>query len=247
MDELRIKTEMRSAQEQGSKASGRLRRAGLIPGAVNRIEGGTSLIKFNAHDFGVMLKHHSSEHVLVSLELEGKVVPTLMREVQHNVMTGAPIHVDFGEVSLTKKIRVTIPIRLLGEPEGVKLGGCVLQQTLRVVEVDCLPTDIIEHFDVDVSALKLAQTLFVRDLKMGDKYTIITPKDISLAGVVAIEEEAAPVAVDGATPTTPETIAKGKKDEEGAAPAAGAKAAPGAKAASGAKAAPAAKPAAGKK
>jgi large subunit ribosomal protein L25 len=187
-----------------------------------------------------MLKHHTSEHVLVSLDLDGKVVPALMREVQHNVMTGAPIHVDFGEVSLTKKIRVSIPIRLFGEPEGVKLGGGVLQQMLRAVDVDCLPTDIIEHFDVDVSALKLAQTLFVRDLKMGDKYTVITPKDIPLAGVVAIEEEAAPVAVEGATPAAPEVVAKGKKEEEGAAPAAGAaKAAPGAKAA-----APAAKAAA---
>lgn len=240
MDELKIKAELRAAQEQGSKASGRLRRAGMLPAAVNRIEGGTTLVKFNAHDFGIMLKHHTSEHVLVYLDLEGQVVPALMREVQHNVMTGVPIHVDFGEVSLTKKIRVSIPIRLFGEPEGVKLGGGVLQQMLRAVDVDCLPTDIIEHFDVDTSALKLAQTLFVRDLKMGDKYTITTPKDIPLAGVVAVEAEAAPVAVEGATAVAPDVVAKGKKEEEGAAPAAGAKAAPGAKAATAAKA-PAAK------
>jgi len=238
MEELRLKTELRGAQEQGSKASGRLRRSGLVPAAVNRIEGGTTLIKFNAHEFELMLKHHTSEHVLVSLDLEGKAVHSLMREVQHHVMTGKPIHVDFGEISLTKKIRVSIPIRVFGEPEGVKLGGGVLQQTLRAVDVDCLPTDILEHFDVDVSALKVAQTLFVRDLNMGDKYTVMTPKDISFAGVVAIEEEAAPVAVEGVTSTTPEVVTKGKKDEEGAAPAAGA---------SGAKAAPAAKAAAAKK
>lgn len=239
MDELKIKTELRGAQEQGSKAAGRLRRSGLIPAAVNRIEGGTTLIKFDAHAFEMMLKHHTSEHVLVSLELDGKVLPALMREVQHNVMTGKPIHVDFGEVSLSKKIRVSIPIRVFGEPEGVKLGGGVLQQTLRAVEVDCLPTDIIEHFDVDVSALKLAQTLFVRDLAMGEKYTIMTPKDIPFAGVVAIKEEAAPVAAEGAAPATPEVVAKGKKEEEGAAPAAGAAgakaAAPAAKAAAPAK------------
>lgn len=236
MEELRLKTEMRGAHEQGSKASGRLRRSGLIPAAVNRIEGGTTLLKFNAHAFEMMLKHHTSEHVLVYLDLDGTILPALMREVQHNVMTSKPIHVDFGEVSLTKKIRVSIPIRLFGEPEGVKVGGGVLQQTLRAVEVDCLPTDIIEHFDVDVSALKLAQTLFVRDLTMGDKYTVMTPKDISFAGVVAVQEEAAPVVAEGVTAVTPEVVTKGKKEEDGAAPAAGA----GAKAAP-AKAAPAAK------
>ena len=235
MEQLELKTELRGATEQGSKASGRLRRSGLIPAAVNRIEGGTTLIKFDAHAFEMMLKHHTSEHVLVYLDMDGKVVPALMREVQHNVMTSKPIHVDFGEVSLTKKIRVSIPIRVLGEPEGVKLGGGVLQQTLRAIDVECLPTDIIEHFDVDVTPLKLAQTLFVRDLAMGDKYTIMTPKDIPFAGVVAIKEEAVAVVAESTTPTTPEVVTKGKKEEEGAAPAAGA---------SGAKAAPAAKAAA---
>ena len=244
MEQLKLKTEMRGATEQGSKASGRLRRSGLVPAAVNRIEGGTTLIKFNAHEFEMMLKHHTSEHVLVSLDLDGTLVPALMREVQHNVMTGKPIHVDFGEVSLTKKIRVSIPVHVFGEPEGVKLGGGVLQQTLRAVDVECLPTDILEHFDVDVSVLKVGQTLFVRDLMMGDKYTVMTPKDIPFAGVVAIQEEAAPVAAEGATAATPDVVTKGKKEEEGAAPAAGAS---GAKGAPAAKAAPAAKGASAKK
>jgi large subunit ribosomal protein L25 len=227
MEEIRIKAELREAHELGSKAAGRLRRAGLIPAAVNRIEGGTTLIKFNAHDFIMTLKHHTSEQMLVSLELDGQVLPTLMREVQRHVITGAPIHVDFGEISLTRKIRVSIPIRLLGEPEGVRLGGGVLQHTLRAVEVECLPTDIIDCFDVDVSTLKLAQTLFVRDLTMGDKYTLITPKDIPFAGVVAVEDEAASApAEDSATPATPEVVTKGKKEEEGAASAADEKAAP---------------------
>lgn len=228
-EQIRMKAELRA--EQGSSAAGRLRRAGSVPAAVNRIEGGTTLVKFDAHDFKAMLRHHASEQMLVTLELDGKDIPALMREVQYDVVTGAPIHVDFGEVSLTKKIRVSIPVHLLGEPEGVKVEGGILQQQIRTVDVDCLPMDIIEHFDVDISALKLDQTLFVRDLKLGDKYTLVTGRDVAVATVAAPEEEAAATPAEGAaaaTPATPEVIAKGKKEEgaEGAA----ASAAPAAKA-----------------
>jgi len=236
---MKIKAEPR--QEQGSSATGRLRRAGALPAAVNRIEGGTTLVKLDAHDFKIMMRNHISEHVLVTLDMDGKEVPTLMREVQYDVMTGAPIHVDFGEISLTKKIRVTIPLNLLGEPEGVKLDGGILQHNLRTIVVDCLPTDIVEHFDVDVAALKLNQSIFVHDLKLGDKFTVITGKTVPVATVVeAAEEEvvAAPAAAEGAEAATgeaaaasgPEVIAKGKKEEgegeAGAAPAAGAAKAP---------------------
>jgi len=226
---IKIKAELRA--EQGSCAAGRLRRAGTIPAAVNRIEGGTTLVKFDAHAFKTMLRHHTSDHVLVTLELEGKDVPALMREVQYNVITGAPIHVDFGEISLTKKLRISIPLRLLGEPEGVKLDGGILQQNLRTIEVDCLPTEIVESFDVDVSALKLSQSLFVRDLKLEARFAVITGKDVPVATVVeaaAEEVVAAPAEGEAAAAdaaATPEVIAKGKKEEAdaaAAAPAAGA-------------------------
>ena len=226
-EEIKIIAEVRVCSEQGSRASGRLRRAGLIPGAVNRIEGGTTLVKFNAHAYNLAMRRHASEHVLVSLELDGKAVPALIREVQHDVLTGAPIHVDFGEISLTKKIRTTIPIHLTGEPEGVRLNSGVLEHTLRAVEVDCLPTDIVERFDVDVSAMKLAQTLFVRDLQLGDAYTVVTLKDLPVASVVNVAAEEVTATAEGEA--TPEVIAKGKKEEAGAA--APAKGAPAAKAA----------------
>ena len=225
-EEIRMKAELR--MEQGSGAVGRLRRAGSVPAAVNRIGGGTTLAKIDAHAFKTMLRHHASEQMLVTLELDGKDVPALMREVQYDVITGYPIHADFGEVSLTKKIRVQIPVRLVGEAEGVKVEGGILQQMIRTVDVDCLPMDIIEHFDVDISSLKLNQSLFVRDLKMGDAYTIITGKDVAVATVAKPEEEVAAAVVEEAVPTTPEVIIKGKKEE--AAAAEGAAAAPAAKA-----------------
>lgn len=214
-EEIKLKAEVRADSEQGSRASGRLRRAGLIPAAVNRIGGGTTLVKFNAHAYAMAMRAHASEHVLVTIELDGKAIPALIREVQHDVLTGAPIHVDFGEISLTKRIRVAIPLHLAGEPEGVKMGGGVLEQMLRMVEVDCLPPDIVERFDVDVSGLKLAQTLFVRDLQLGDRYAVATVRDLPVASVVSVVAEEAAAAEAAAA--TPEVIAKGKKEEAGSA------------------------------
>jgi large subunit ribosomal protein L25 len=215
-EQIRLKAEARA--EQGSAAAGRLRRAGSLPAAVNRIGGDTTLVKLDTHAFTLMLRHHASEHMLVTLELDGQEIPALLREIQHDVITGKPIHADFGEISLSKKIRISIPLRLTGDPEGVKIGGGVLAQMLRTVEVECLPTEIVEGFDVDVSGVKLGQSLFVNDLKLGDAYAVITSKTLVVANVAAPEEEAAATpAAEGAAPAAPEVIAKGKKEEEGAA------------------------------
>jgi len=220
-DQIMLKAEART--EQGSGAVRRLRRAGFVPAALNCIEGGTKLLKLDAHAFGTMLRHHTSDHLLVNVSYDGRVVPALLREVQHDVLDGSAVHADFGEVSLTKKIRITIGLRLTGEPEGVRTEGGILQQTLRQIEVECLPTDMVESFMVDVSALKLGQSLAVRDLKLGDLFTVITGKDVSVATVVEMAAEevvaaAEPVAGEAAA-AEPAVIAKGKKEEgeEGAA------------------------------
>jgi len=224
--ENKIKAEQR--QEQGSGAVRRLRRKGLVPAAMNRISGGSTLMQLNAHEFENMLRRHSSNQLLVTIELDGQELPALLREVQTDVMTGHAIHADFGEISLTSKLRVPIGLRLTGEPEGVKNEGGILEQTLRQVEVECLPADMVEFFSVDVSALKLGQSLAVRDLKLGDKYTLITHGGVSVATIVAMAEEEVveeAVPAEGAVASgEPEVITKGKKEEgeEGeAAPAAG--------------------------
>ena len=195
MDQIRIKAEPRT--EQGTGAVRRLRRTGMIPGSVMKMKkGGTELIKLPAHDFMMAMRGRSGKQLLVTLDMNGTDVPALMREMQNDVLAGTPIHVDFSEVSLSEKVRVTVPVFLTGEPTGVKLGGGVLEQVLRTIDVDCLPTDIAEKFDVDVSSLGLDQTMFVRDLKLGDKYTVVTRGEFALAVVKAPDD--APVAAAGA-------------------------------------------------
>lgn len=214
MDQIKIKASTRT--EQGTAAVRRLRRDGMIPASVMSMnKGGTKLIKFDAHEFRMAMRGRSGKQLLVTLDLDGQDVPALLREMQNDVLAGTPIHVDFSEVSLTQKVRVTVPLFLVGEATGVKLGGGVLEQVLRTVEVECLPTDIVEKFEVDVSSLGLDQTLFVRDLKLGDKQTLVTRGEYAVAVVKAPEGDA--TATPGAAPAeekAPEVIKKGKEEAD---------------------------------
>jgi large subunit ribosomal protein L25 len=157
------------------------------------------------------MRGRSGKQLLVTLDIDGRDVPALMREVQNDVIAGTPIHADFSEVSLSQKVRVVVPIRLVGEAVGVKIGGGVLQQTLRSVEVECLPTDIAEKFDIDVSNLGVDQTFFVRDLQLGDKFTVVTRGELALAVVKASDD-------DGkggkGGEKSPDVIKKGKEEKK---------------------------------
>ena len=213
MDQIKIKAEART--EQGTGAVRRLRRSGMIPGSVMKMKkGGTELIKLPEHDFMMAMRGRTGKQVLVTLDMNGTEVPALLRELQNDVLKGTPIHVDFSEVSLSEKVRITVPLYLVGEAKGVKIGGGVLEQTLRTVDIDVLPTDIPEKFDVDVSALDLDQTLFVRDLKLDPKYTVVTRGELALAVVEAPDDAPAAGApgAAGAEAATPEVIKKGKEE-----------------------------------
>jgi large subunit ribosomal protein L25 len=186
MEQIKFKASERV--EVGSAAVRRLRRAGMLPGSVMRMnKGGTLLVKMDTHEFMMAVRGRSSKQMLVTLEMDGKDVPALMREKQNDVLSGMPIHVDFSEVSLTEKVRVVVPVVLTGEPVGIKIGGGVLAQVLRNVEVECLPTDIVEKFTVDISKIGLDETLFVRDLQLGDKYSLVTRGEYAVAVVKAPE------------------------------------------------------------
>ena len=218
MDQIKIKAEPRT--EQGTGAVRRLRRTGMIPGSVMKMKkGGTELVKLPEHDFMMAMRGRTGKQVLVTLDMDGREVPALLREMQNDVLKGTPIHVDFSEVSLTEKVRITVPLYLVGEAKGVKIGGGVLEQTLRTVDIDVLPGDIPEKFDVDVSALDLDQTLFVRDLNLGEKYTMLTRGEVPVAVVKAPDDVpgAASGAAAAAAQAAPEVIKKGKEETAGAA------------------------------
>ncbi len=212
----------------GSSASRRLRSKGWFPGVVYGAGKSGQSVQVNEHEFRKSLHGHSSEHVLLDLDIEGQdTIKVLLQEVQHNSLTGQITHADFHEISMTEKLRVEVRIELTGVPSGVSQQGGVLEHLLREVEIECLPGDLMEVIKVDVSGLKLGENLPVSAIQLdASKYAIITDGDLAVAMVAMpkVEEEAKPAAEAAAAggAAEPEVI-KEKKAEEGA-PAAGDKA-----------------------
>ncbi|HUB31192.1 MAG TPA: 50S ribosomal protein L25 [Terracidiphilus sp.] len=139
------------------------------------------------------------------------------------------IHIDLKRIALDKLLQVSVRVKLLGTPVGVKTEGGILDQVMREVEIECLPTDIPSHIDVDVSNLAMHGVLRVSDLPHSDKIKYLDAEDATVAHVVAIKEEVAPAAEGEAAaagteaaPTEPEVAKKGKTEAEPAAGAAGA-------------------------
>lgn len=213
-----VKLVAQSRDVKGSAAVGRLRRSGLIPAIIYGSGKEARLIQLNAHDFEQTLRGHMGEHMVMDLEVgKDEALKVLLKEVQHDPVSHKIIHADFNEISMTRKLRVEIPIRLQGEPVGVTQQGGVIEQILRQVEVECLPTDILEQIEMDVSGLHVGESLTVANIQLDPaKFTILSAKELALAAVAAPKVEEEPVAeaaVEGA-PGEPEVITE-KKPEEG--------------------------------
>jgi large subunit ribosomal protein L25 len=167
-----------------------------------------------------ILHSESGANTLINLKVDGLETRVMMREYQLDPVTHSLLHADFYQLAMDKVMVVTVPIALQGEPAGVKQQGGLLDFVTREIEVECLPTDIPERIDVDVSGLMLHQSIRLRDLAVNPKWKAVTEGDTMLAHVILpkAEEEPAPAA-DAAAPTAaapaePEVIKKGKTDEK---------------------------------
>ena len=143
----------------------------------------------------------------------------MVKEYQLDPITHHLLHADFYQLAMDKAITVTVPIEVKGEPKGVKLQGGLLDFVTRDIQVQCLPTDIPEHIEVDVSELMLHESIRVRDLPVNPKWKSVTEGDTMLVHVVMpkAEESATAAAADAAAPAAaaePEVIKKGKTDEK---------------------------------
>jgi large subunit ribosomal protein L25 len=155
----------------------------------------------------------------------------LVREYQLDPITHELLHADFYRVAMDKLLRVQVTVVPQGEPKGVKQQGGVLDIVHRQIEIECLPADIPNSIEVDVSELMIGQSIRVKDVATNPKWKAITDAELMLLHVIIPRVEEAPVAAEdaavgaAAAAVEPEVIKKGKKEEEGteAAPAAGKK------------------------
>src|SRR5204863_4624529 len=162
------------------------------------------------------------ESTLIELTVDGKKSRTLIREIQRHPIRPDIIHVDFYEIRGGEKITLKVPVHLVGTPDGVRNAGGVLDQVTREVEIEVLPENIPDRVELDVTALKIGDSLHVRDLSIPNA-AILTGADLTIATVVPprAEEVAAPTAEAATTEVAePELIRKvrgGEEGEEGAA------------------------------
>jgi large subunit ribosomal protein L25 len=160
----------------------------------------------------------SGVNTLITLKLDGGTTQVLVKEYQRDPVTQALLHADFYQLAMDKAIVVTVPVSLRGEARGVKVGGGLLDFITREVEVECLPADIPEHIDVDVSNLDVHGSIRLRDVATDAKWKLITDGDTMLVHVVVPKAEEAAVAATEAAPAAagsePEVIKKGKTDQE---------------------------------
>ena len=207
----------------GKNEARRTRREGKVPavvyGAVT--EGGSREAQSISVDPKALLRILHSEagaNTLISLKLDGTNTKVLVKDFQLDPITHHVLHADFYRVAMDRAIQVTIPVTVKGEAKGVKQQGGILEFVRREIEIECLPADIPEHVDIDVSELMVGQGVRVRDVATSPKWQPVTDLDTMLVHVIlAKAEESAAAAVAEGTPVAttaePEVIKKGKKDE----------------------------------
>ena len=167
-----------------------------------------------------ILHSESGLNTLISLKLEGAGdARVLVKDFQLDPVTHQMLHADFYRVAMDKVLQVTIPVTVHGEPKGVKQQGGVLEFIRREIEIECLPGDIPEHIEIDVSELMLHQGVRVRDVPIDPRWKPLTEADAMLVHIILPKAEEAPAAADvaaaaTATPAEPEVLKKGKKEEE---------------------------------
>ena len=213
MKEVMLKVKRR--EKLGKEHAKKLRRSGIIPSVVYGAETPSLPLELESKSFYALLRGGLGENVIITLEIDDRKdgrKQVLIREIQRDPVRGDIVHVDFHQISLTKKITIEVPIHLVGAPEGVKEGG-ILQYALRELKVECLPTAIPEKIEVDVSHLKIGDSIHVSDIKV-ENVDILSDPQSSVASVVPPtifkEAEVAPAAAEA----EPEVITEKKEEKE---------------------------------
>lgn len=181
--------------DRGKEGARRIRREGKIPAVLYGRKTPTFHMAVKPEELKKILTSGAKENTLIGLKVNGpgneKVgnPVVMLKDLQIHPLSQSYLHADFYAVAMDEKIEVDIPIRLVGKAEGVKTGG-IQQQAMREIRVRCLPSEIPEFLEVDVSALQIGDSIHVRDLTPPEKFDIVTDKNITLASVVPPISEA---------------------------------------------------------
>jgi large subunit ribosomal protein L25 len=211
-----------SAQPRSDIGKGKnrkLRATGRIPAVVYGRHEQTRKLTVDAHDFDRLLATVRVENTIINLSIEGERGPVkaLVREVQTHPVRESVLHIDFYQIHADEAVTVEVPIRLLGTAAGVRAGG-IMQHALIALEISCLPDNIPEVFEVDVSNLEIGDSIHVSDIAIPAGVEVQAEAERSVCSVipptvVPVEEEVAEAAATEEA-AEPEVIGRGKEGEE---------------------------------
>lgn len=201
----------------GKNVARRLRRAQHLPAIVYGGEKPPQPVIVDPVAVEKILHSEAGHNAIFTLQIEGHgKTAAMIKDWQYEPVKGRLLHVDFIRIALDVRLKVKVPVHAAGEPVGVKQQGGVLEYVTREIEVECLPGEIPDYLEMDISELKVGQSFRVGDLKSDRRYRVLTDAERVIAHVVApkgIEEEKPAEEAAVVAPAEPEVLRKGKVEE----------------------------------
>jgi large subunit ribosomal protein L25 len=202
--------------ESGKGVARKMRARGKIPAVVYGKDEKPVALEMDYDRFHTAMKNASGENLLINLSIDGadSGKKALIKEIQRDPVDGHLLHIDFMHISMTEKIRVTVPVVLEGTPDGVKNFGGIMSWVIRHLDVFCLPKDIPDKITIDVSELKIHDSIHVNDIEAGDIEILENPERtvVSIVPPTVVKEE---VPAEGEEGEEGEEAAEGEPEEEG--------------------------------
>lgn len=214
---ISIKAEKR--ESFGKNISRRLRKTGLIPAVLYGANEANVPLTLNKKDVFMILKSETGENTIFRVSFDSETRNAMIKELQRNPVTDEILHADLVQIALDKAIRVSVPVVAVGDAVGVKTEGGFVDFITREVEVECLPKDIPEHIEIDISGLHLRQSFKVEDVEESEGIKIVSEPEVVLVHIeVPTKEEEIEVPEEEeeviAEEEEPELIKKEKPEEE---------------------------------
>jgi large subunit ribosomal protein L25 len=215
MEEIILEAQVRTEIGKGKLKV--MRGQGFIPAIVYADGKPATSIKLSRHDFLFLIHHHHLENAIISLKIKDDakkpVRSCMIKEMQNDPVKGDIVHLDLNEISLTKALKVNVPVVTTGESLGVKQDGGAIEHIMWEIEIECLPTAIPKNIEVDISVLKIGDSVHVKDIKFPANLKVLSDADAVVLSIASpMKEEVAPV--EGEEKLEPEVI-KEKKPEAG--------------------------------
>lgn len=213
--EITIAAEPRPAR--GKNEARRLRARMRIPAVVYGAGKESVAVSVSPKEIEKILHSSSGVNTIFNLDIQGvETTPVMVVDWQHDPVKSNLLHIDLKRIDLTRRLHVKVPVHTTGDPRGVKEQGGLYEVVSREIEIECLPDEIPEHFTVDVSELRIGQSLRAGEIPLSGSMKLVSPADLVVSHVVATRgsAETAEAPAGEAAAAEPEVVKKGKKEEE---------------------------------